>query len=203
MKHMFFLVLLFSFQLSVSAQGNSDSFVHVKKGIYFSSEEIRNNSPSITDSFQVVERSKSSVFWVGGGEYTFELLSSDSLRYKKIRKTFVGISDGQYFYISHRLIDGSFLSMTRCLLTGPYLVAPIEGNLGQYTGGGIIPSLIKIKSGFLIDFKDGTSRKLSNDLIKQELKDYPELQKEFSKRGNLLERAVEIFSKVNELENNR
>ncbi len=202
MKHTLFSFVCILASFHCFAQSSTDTIPHLqlKKGIYFSFKEITTQQPARTDSFTVVERTAGQITMMGGGKYGFDLAADDKADYKQVKKTCVGISDGENFYISDKFTIGGWQGLTRCLLSGPYIIAPISSSAGQYTGGGIIPAMIKVNKGFLINLNDGVSRPLSKKLIREILKKYPDIEKEYADKNNLVEFAVEIINKVNQLE---
>ncbi len=168
-----------------------------KRGIYLSFEQLANNNPAVTDSFDIKERTKGNIVLTGGGKYTFDLLSGSKQAYKLLRKDMVGISDGTHFYISDKYSGGGWQGLTICILSGPYIIAKTQGSDGQYTGGGIIPSLIKIESGYLINLQTGKSVPISNKVLKELLAPYPEIAKKYSVTAGLTSSLVQIVSDIN------
>jgi len=188
--------------LTIFAQTEVDSSRNfkLKKGIYLTFEQITKENPANTDSFIIKERSAGSIVMVGGGKYTFEFLSKDNTEFKKFRKELVGISDGENFYISDKFTIKGWQGLTLCFLSGPYIIAPVKGNAGQYTGGGAIPSMISIGKGFLINLNEGVSVPLTKKTIIKLLAKYPDISKEYADKTDLLESAVEIMEKINKAE---
>lgn len=199
MKRLFIFMLFAQVTLTLFSQTGTDKpqQLKLKKGIYYSFLQITTDNPAGNDSFWIKERTNNNIFLFGGGKYSFELGSKDKAEFRKIKKECVGISDGENFYISDRFTVGGWQGMTCCLLSGPYIIAPIQGNAGQYTGGGLIPSTIKVGNGFLIDLNKGTSSKLSNKTLKELLIKYPDISKEYQGKNDLMEFAAEIINAVN------
>jgi len=204
MKQLLLFILFGLTSTTTFSQPDTDRIYHLnlKKGIYFSFEQITTNNPALTDSFVIKERTNGNIIMWGGGKHSFEFKSKDKAEFKKIRKELIGISDGKDFYISDKFTVGGWQGqgMTLCLLSGPYIIAPIQASAGQYTGGGLIPSMIKVGSGFLINLNNGTSRRLSKKLIREALEKYPDLAQEYADKGDLVEFAVEIMDKINKAE---
>lgn len=202
MKQLSLFTLLCIISLTIFAQSENHDAPHLKlnKGIYLSFDQIKKDSPGITDSFIIKERTSGNIAMWGGGKYTFEFASKDKTEFKKIRKELIGMSDGENFYISDKFTVNGWQGMTLCRLSGPYLIAPIKGSAAQYTAGGLIPSMIKVGSGFLINLNDGTSRQLSKKVIKELLKKYPEISKKYADKGDLIEYASEIINEINKTE---
>jgi len=198
-----FLFILFCLTLATTySQPDTDRIQHLnlKKGIYFSFEQITTNNPALADSFVIKERTNGNIVMWGGGKHSLEFKSKDKAEFKKIRKEIIGISDGKDFYISDKFTVGGWQGMTLCLLSGPFIIAPIQAIAGQYTGGGLIPFMIKVGSVFLINLNNGISRRLSKRLIREVLEKYPDLSQEYADKGDLIEFAVEIMDKINKAE---
>ncbi len=205
MKHLFLFTVFVLTTLTIFSQGGADTSLNLKlkKGIYLSFEQITKENPANTDSFIIKERSAGSIAMVGGGKYTFEFASMSNGEFKKYRKELVGISDGENFYISDKYTIKGWQGLTRCVLTGPYIIAPVKGSAGQSTGGGAIPSMISIGKGFLINLNEGTSEELSKKVIKKLLTKYPDISKEYADKDDLMDMAVEIVEKINKAEHSR
>ena len=198
MKLLIFLISFGLTSLNIHAQqATANPHFKLKKGIYFSFEQIRTEDPGFSDSFTIKERTNGNIIMMGGGRYSFELASDKKSEFRTIKRDLLGISDGESFYISDRLTVGGWQGMTMCLLSGPYIIAPLQGSTGQYTGGGLLPSLIKIGSGFLIDLNTGSSIRLSNKLLKKLLKKHPGVSEYYARKENLLDHAVEIINEIN------
>lgn len=92
------LLLLFFCQTPlVLAQQNNDTLEtepSLKRGLYFSFEELFNNNPSITDSFYLSKTERKTKNWEGTYSYTPHYPESK----KKIKKL-VGFCDGEKRYI--------------------------------------------------------------------------------------------------------
>lgn len=201
MKKIALLTLLVLTNLNIFAQSETNELqkLKLKKGIYLSFQQITADNPSHIDSFTVKERTNGDIVMWGGGKYTFELAPENKVSFKKIRKEFVGISDGENFYISDRFTIKGWQGMTSCILSGPYIIAPIQSSAGQFTGGGLIPSMIKVGNGYLINIKEGSSIPLSKKVLKELLKKYPTLMSEYADQ-NLMDSAVDIIDKINQME---
>lgn len=104
MKKIALLTLLVLTNLNIFAQSKTNELqkLKLKKGIYLSFQQITADNPSHIDSFTVKERTNGDIVMWGGGKYTFQLAPENKVSFKKIRKEFVGISDGENFYISDR-----------------------------------------------------------------------------------------------------
>lgn len=196
------LLLVFSyilFTLSVFPQQNSSPLqsLHCKRGIYLSFNEIANNAPGYTDSFEIKERTNGSIVMVGGGNYAFELASGTKSIYKKLKKELTGISDGVNFYISDRYTVGGWQGLSLCVLSGPYIIGNIKTSAGQFTGGGLIPSMTNVGNGYLINVKAATSVAITNKLLKELLKPYPQIAKKYSVTAGLVESSVQIINDIN------
>jgi len=198
MKKLTLFFALIFIVLATFSQQNSASVqtLNCKRGIYLSFEEVINNSPSFTDSFEIKERTKGNIIMVGGGKFGFELSSGNKSEYKKLKKNLIGISDGINFYISDKYTIGGWQGLTICLLSGPYIIASVQGTAGQYTGGGLIPSMVKVGNGYLIDLKTGKSVAITNKVLKDLLKPYPEIAKKYSVTDGLTENTFQIVSDV-------
>jgi hypothetical protein len=193
------ILLFFLGALSPQAFTQSTFDLHnlnCKKGVYLSFNEIYNDEPSFTDSFNIKERPKDAVLMWGGGNYTFELASNSDAEYKKLKRDLVGISDGVNFFISDNYIINGARGLTLCILSGPYIIANVQGNAGQFTGGGLIPALIKVESAFLINIKDGTSVPMTKKVLKRLLKSYPAIEKKYSGK-KLTDFSVQIVDEIN------
>ena len=202
MRQLILIILFGLTSSSIFSQSETGTTNHLKlkKGIYFSFKQITTNNPALTDSFIIKERTSGNIVMWGGGKYSFEFESKDKVEFKKTRKELIGISDGEDFYISDKFTVSGWQGMTLCLLSGPYIIAPIQGSAGQYTGGGLIPSMVKVGSGFLINLNNGTSRLLSKKVITEALEKYPDISQEYADKGDLIEFAVEIIDKINKAE---
>ncbi|MFY7733950.1 MAG: DUF6563 family protein [Bacteroidia bacterium] len=193
-----FVLLNFSvFGLFAQSENKELKSLKLKKGFYFSFEQIKADSPTVVDSFYIREQTKGEIALYGGGKYTFRLVPDDKTTFKKFKKQIVGISDGDNFYISDRYTIKGWQGMTVCILSGPYIIAPIQNDAGQF--GGIIGSIIKIGNGFLINLKDGSSKQLSKKALKDILKKYPTILKEYETM-DLMDNAIEIIDKINKIE---
>ena len=198
MKPVIFLISLGLTSLNIIAQqATANHHFKLKKGIYFSFEQIRTEDPEFLDSFIIKERTNGNIIMMGGGKYSFELSSDKKSEFRAIKRDLLGISDGESFYVSDQLTIGGWQGMTKCLLSGPYIIAPIQSSTGHYAGGGLLPSLIKIESGFLIDLNAGTSIRLSNKFLKNLLKKYPSVAEYYASKENLIDYAVEIINEIN------
>lgn len=193
MKKSFLFICFFLFMSTVFCQQS----LPCKKGIYLSFKQIKENSPAIEDSFEIKERTKGNIALVGGGKYGLELLAGSKSDYRKLKKELVGISDGANFYISDRFAGGGWQGLSVCLLSGPYIIAYTQGSAGQYTGGGIIPSFIKVENGYLINLQTATSTAITNKVLKQMLEPYPEIAKKYSVTAGLTLSAVQIITDIN------
>ncbi len=152
------------------------------------------------DSFFIKERTSGDIFMVGGSKYGFELASKDKKSTRELRRIFVGISDGEHFYISDRITMRTWQGMSRCILSGPYLIADAKGNAAQYTGGGAVASLIVVNSGYIINIKDGSSTPLTRKTLMKLLSKYPDIAKEFQNKTDILEYTIPIISAINQKE---
>ncbi len=199
MKFPALLAFIILFNLDGKSEVQVDSFqnIKLKRGVYFSFEEIKNQNPSFFGPLVISERTKRNILLMGGGKYVFESSAMTTAIFKRTKKYFIGVSDGEAFYISDKLTGGGVQGMTKCLLSGPFLVAPIQGNAAQYTGGGIIPSLIKVGQGFLINVNTGISDRISEQLLKSLLKKYPRCYVKYKRLDSLLEFTIPIINDIN------
>jgi hypothetical protein len=198
-----FIFILFTLtSVKIFSQSESDTPVqlNLKKGVYFSFQQIAKDNPALVDSLIIKERTNGNISMWGGGKYTFELPTMDKAEFKKIKKTLIGISDGESFYISDKFTVNGWQGLTRCLLSGPYIIAPVQGSAAQYTGGGLIPSMIKVGSGFLINLNVGNSRPLTKKVIKELLEKHPDIADKYAHKGDLIELSAEIINEVNKAE---
>ncbi|MFZ4796513.1 MAG: hypothetical protein ACOYMA_03410 [Bacteroidia bacterium] len=196
------LLLVFLLGLSVfglSAQSENKNFrtLNLKRGFYFSFEQIKNDSPTLVDSFFIREQTKGEIAMFGGGKFTFRLVPEDKTSFKKFKKQIVGLSDGENFYISDKYTINGWQGMTACILSGPYIIAPVQSDAGQF--GGVIGSFIKIGKGYLINLENGSSIQLSKKVLKEILKKYPAISKEYENM-DLMDYAIEIIDKINKTE---
>lgn len=128
------------------------------------------------------------------------MASKDKKATRDLRRTFVGISDGQHFYISDRIALGTWQGMSRCILSGPFLIAEAKGTAAQYTGGGALASQIMINSGYIINLKDGHSIPLTRKSLMNLLSKYPDIAKDYQNKTDILEYAVPILIAVDRKE---
>lgn len=194
------LVFLLGFSVfGLSAQSENKNFrtINLKRGFYFSFEQIKNDSPTLVDSFFIREQTKGEIAMFGGGKFTFRLVPEDKTSFKKFKKQIVGLSDGENFYISDKYTINGWQGMTACILSGPYIIAPVQSDAGQF--GGVIGSFIKIGKGFLINLENGSSIQLSKKVLKEILKKYPAISKEYENM-DLMDYAIEIIDKINKTE---
>lgn len=198
-KYLLLLLSFIFFSLSVSSQENKSSLptLKCKRGIYLSFNEIATNAPGYTDSFEIKERTNGSIVMVGGGNYGFELPSASRSIYKKLKKELVSISDGENFYISDRYTVGGWQGLTLCVLSGPFIIGNIQGSAAQFTGGGLVPSMIKIGNGYLINIKDATTVAITNKVLKELLTPYPQIAKKYSVTAGLVESSAQIINDIN------
>lgn len=199
------LYILWSFaSVSGFSQSKTDTIpkLKLKRGIYFSFAEMLVANPGNIDSFTIKERTEGSIIMVGGGKYTFELASENNAEFRKIRKNMIGISDGEFFYISDKYTIGGWQGLTACILSGPYIIVPIRGSASQYTGGGMVPGFISIGKGFLIDIREGTSHELTNKFIKKLISKYPIVAENYKDKENIVEYSAEIINSINKIESN-
>ena len=194
------LLLFLSFLSGVHAQNDTLPSFTVKKGIYLSFKELANNKPARTDSFHMELRTKSNIVMVGGGPYTFVLDDGKKSEFKALTRNMVGLSDGVRFYISDQLTVGGWMGFTPCVLNGPYILAAIQGSAATYTGGGVLPGFIKTGRGYVIDIRNGASAALNKSFIRGLLKKHPELADAYKDKDDMMDYAVEILIKVNEVE---
>ena len=200
MKHLFALIISTISIVTLKAQKDTLQPFIIKKGIYTTFRDIRSSQPLPDTVFQIIKRKGANSVWIGGSSYK---LDDDSLSRNKInalKKILVGVSDGQNFYISDRFTIGGYYGLTKCSLKGPYIYADIEESAAQYTGGGLIPALIKTGKGFVINVNKGLSLPLNKKFLKDLLRQYPDLENEYSKKMSLMDHAVEILQRVNERE---
>ncbi len=207
------IILMFS-HFTIKAQKDTTvNCFKTNRGIYFYFENILRNTPAAPlDSFVIKEKTQGQKIMSGGGEYTLECLNKD-LKNKnllnEIREEYIGVSDGECFYISDNYTitqNAIFKSkgLTKCLYNGPYIVAPIQKRASSIMGGGVIPSLIKIGQGFIIDLKNGITKEISNSSLKKVLSEHKQLLDEYNaKKGSLHSYTSEIITKVNEVENQK
>ena len=172
----------------------------LKRGIYLSFAEINAGVPTRTDSFFIKERTSGDIFMVGGSKYGFELASKNKKNTRELRRSFVGISDGEHFYISDRITVGGWQGMSRCILSGPYLIAEAKGSAAQYTGGGAIASQIMINSGYIVNLKNGHSTPLTKKSLTNLLSNYPDIAKDYQNKMDILEYVVPILTAVDQKE---
>ena len=67
--------------------------------------------------------------------------------------------------------------------------------------GGVLPGFIKTGRGYVIDIRNGASAALNKGFIRGLLKKYPDLAEAYKDKDDIMDYAVEIIIKVNELEN--
>lgn len=192
----FYLLLTSSF-----AQSNTARPFQIKKGFYFKFAQLLDQKPARLDSFTVRERTSGNIKLLGGGLYSFDLVPQDQSEFKRLRKDMVGFSDGDKFYLSDKFTVGGWQGFSVCFLTGPYIIADIGTSAGQYTGGGLLPSLINVSNGYLINIKSRSSSPLTKKALKDLLKKYPELQDKYANQEDLVANAVQILDEINILEN--
>ena len=182
-----------------AAQMQPDTFAcfKLKKGIYFSFNEINTQNPSFFGPIIIKERTNADIKLKGGGKYSFESPVMSKAILKKSKKYFVGLSDGDNFFISDRITNGSGQGMMPCLLTGPYIVAPVRGNASKYVGGGLIPSLINIRQFALIDLNTGHSEIITVEILRKLLLKYPKTSHKYKGVENLLTFSISIIDDIN------
>ncbi len=90
--------------------------------------------------------------------------------------------------------------MSRCILSGPFLIAEAKGTAAQYTGGGALASQIMINSGYIINLKDGHSIPLTRKSLMNLLSKYPDIAKDYQNKTDILEYAVPILIAVDRKE---
>ncbi|WP_188507901.1 DUF6563 family protein [Parapedobacter pyrenivorans] len=202
MKHILFALISCLASTTSFGQTGNDTMenLRLKRGIYFSFREIVENNPSYTDTVSVKERTDGHIAMWGGGKYTFELADAAKHEVKPFKRALVGVSDGETFYISDRHTIGGWQGLTKCLLTGPYLVAPIRASASAYTGGGLIPAMIKVGEGFVINVNAGTSAKLTEKYLKGLMSKHPEIADRYAEAENLMDAALEIIDEINRVE---
>jgi hypothetical protein len=93
------------------------------------------------------------------------------------------------------------MGLSKCYLKGPYIISLSRTNVGKYAGYGLIPSLITVGIGTVIDIRTREHNPLNEPFIKDLLKKYPDLSEEYKDRTPLLKYAFEIIKKVDEKEN--
>jgi hypothetical protein len=174
-------------------------FFTATRGIYTSYTSLRNGVPNRMDSFRIVTRTKGDIFMVGGGPYAFELVSADKSQ-RELRKALVGISDGRQFYISDKYTCGGWMGISKCYLDGPYIVSLTRGSAAQYTGGGLIPALMPVGWGTVINIRTREHKNLNEGFIRDLLKQYPDLNEQY-KDTDLMNYAIDILEIVNQREN--
>ena len=197
MKLVFFILLSFSLTfLCAQSDSLNPEGLKITKGIYMSFAEVMAGEPSRNDSIVWKVLSDDDILR-GTGKYTFKLASGDKAEYKKLRKALVGISDGEYFYLSDRHTVGGVAGLTRVISTGPYVIAPIQERASKYLGGGLIPYMIKVGHGFLVNLNRGISEPMTKSLLKSLLDRYPEIWAQYSGKVDWYDMAPEIVTKVN------
>ncbi len=197
-KHFAFTILnVLAFSLFAQTDTLLIETLKLKRGIYLSFKEIRTNNPGIIDSFIIIQKTKlNHLMWSGGGEFKFELVNNNFKHdFQKLKEEFVGISDGNNFYISDMYTVGGWYGMSPCILNGPYIIAPIQGNTGKYIG--IIGAFIKVGSGYMINIIEARSKKITQKLLKELISKYPDISKEYADKTDLLPFCVEIMDKIN------
>jgi hypothetical protein len=202
MKQLLSFVSCFFITITVFSQIDSVSLksFKIKKGFYFSFDQIAKETPGRIDSFVIQQRTSSNIRLLGGGKYIFDLASKDKNEFKEMRKNLVGLSDGENFYISDKFTVGGWQGLTPCFLSGPYVIADIRANAGQYSGGGFIPSLIKVSDGYLIDLKSGHSIQITKKSLRDLLVKYPDIQKKYEDKENILIFSTQIVEEINAIE---
>src|SRR5664279_1628418 len=118
MKHFsLFILTILAFTI-LKAQGPLESFT-VKKGVYITFRDIRDNKPLPDTTLKIKERA--GIAFGNSGDFKLE---SDSLSHDELsdlKKKYVGFSDGQDFYISDRFTIGGVRGLSKCSLKGPYI----------------------------------------------------------------------------------
>jgi hypothetical protein len=172
----------------------------LKKGIYLSFADIRADVPSRSDSFLIKERTSGDIFLVGGSKYGFELVPEDKKSTREIRRQFVGISNGAHFYLSDRITLHTWQGMSRCLLSGPYVIADVKGSAAPYTGGGVVSSMIAVNSGYIIGLKDSSCVPLTRKSLTKLLSKYPDIAKNYQNKMDILQYTIPILAEINQKE---
>jgi hypothetical protein len=194
----FFLSALIFISSQLNAQDSTLQPFRIEKGVYKTFRAINNKTPDITGQIEIVHRDKGNIILVGGGPLTFKVDSLDIKQYRATRKKMVGVSDGQNFYISNRLTGGGYMSVSKCYLTGPYLLNFETGSLADYTGGGLVPAPVKMGNGYVIDLVNKKSTKLSKKYLRELMAAFPSIEQEYKDEDHLTKKAAAILQKIND-----
>ncbi len=192
----FFLLLVFTAGTNAQTDSTYEDRLRIPKGIYLSFPQVMSGEPERTDSIILKKHSEDDLMHASG-LYSFKLASESKPELRKIKKTLVGISDGEFFYIADRYTVGGTMGMTRVISSGPYVIAPIQERMSKYTGGGLIPFMFKVGHGFLINLNRGISTPMTKPLLKALLDRYPAIWNEYSGKVDWYDMSPEIVGKVN------
>lgn len=176
----------------VHAQDSLESFT-IKKGVYTTFRDIRNNQPLPDTSIVIKERAG---FRTGGGPYKIESYSLSNQDLSALKKIYVGYSDGKDFYISDRFTVGGLRGLSKCFLKGPYILTQLEVSGPSTSGIGMSSAIYE----YVININRGLSLKLTKKALNDILKQYPNIEDEYKDEKHLLRIDKEILQKVNEQE---
>ena len=170
MKRILYILICFSYNtVHLDAQATNLDAIYASFtapiGIYYSFDEIKKKQPKDPTYLRIVKRSRKDISLNGGGLYGIELESISKQERKKIGKECLGISDGEIFVFSGNYTLGGWRGYSKAYLSGPLVYIPFETTLAKYTGGGIIPSLIKTSRGLVFDVNLGKQYKLEEKLL--------------------------------------
>ena len=169
-----------------------------KEGIYFTYQELLENTPFYTDSISVVERSSGDLIWAGGSKYSFELPGANKQQLRDFKKKFFFVFHQDTLYVADKLTTNG-RGMTPCFLSGPYLIADANATVGTY-GGGLVGAMIKLGEGYLIDLKKGESVPLTRKVLKTLMAQYPEIERKYAGEKHDFDDVLRIVERINELE---
>lgn len=177
----------------LKAQEPLGSFT-VKKGVYITFRDIRNNQPLADTTLKIKERA--GVAFGNSGDFKLE---SDSLSHDELsdlKMKFVGFSDGQDFYVSDRFTIGGVRGLSKCFLKGPYILADVEKSGPSSSGIGESSAIYE----YVINVNKGLSLKLTRKVLEDILGRYPDIESEYKEKKKLMDHAKEILQKINEKE---
>jgi|SRR5665647_270715 len=193
MKLPLFFVLFLSLSLCGYAQKDTLSPFPVKEGVYTTFRDIRDSNPLPIKDFKVIRRKN--------GTYKFKMDSLSKPKFDLFQKTLVGVSDGHDFYISGRFTNAGYLGIVKCYLKGPYIFA----QEAPYNPAGLIGAIVTIGAdysgkGYVINVNKGLSLPLTKKFLKNLLRNYPDLDKEYKMKMSITDHSVEILERINERE---
>lgn len=191
MKYSFFFILLIVATIA-HAQDSTESFT-IKKGVYTTFRDIRNNNPLPDTRVVIKERAG---LRTGGGPYKIESSSLSNHDLSELKKIFVGYSDGKDFYISDRFTTGGLRGLSKCFLKGPYILAQVEMSGPSTSGMGMSSASYE----YVININKGLSLKLTKKVLEDILKQYPTIEEEYKDEKHILRIDKVILQKVNKQE---